>query len=102
MSNSSTITDDLSTPGETLLKEFLEPFGMTQHELATSIGVDRSKVSRIIRGQQAITADIALRLSAVFGTSPQFWLRLQEGYDLARARETTEIDGIEPVAISTR
>lgn len=98
MSHSSTITDDLSTPGEILLEEFLEPLGVTQYELAKRIGVDQTRISRIVHGKQAITADTALRLGAFFGTTPQFWLRLQEGYDLAIARSGTELGGIRPLS----
>ncbi|MAM53278.1 MAG: addiction module antidote protein, HigA family [Microbacterium sp.] len=98
MSLSSTITEDLSTPGEILLEEFLEPLGVSQYELAKRIGVDQSRISRIVRGRQAITADTALRLGAFFGTTPQFWLRLQEGYDLALARDTAPISSIQPLS----
>lgn len=98
MSHSSTITDDLSTPGEILLEEFLEPFGISQYVLAKRIGVDQARISRIVRGKQTITADTALRLGAFFGTSPQFWLRLQEGYDLALARTRTPTSAIEPLS----
>ncbi|MCL2464259.1 MAG: HigA family addiction module antitoxin [Micrococcales bacterium] len=94
MSDSATITDDLSTPGEILREEFLEPMGVSQYRLAQAIGVDQGRVSRIVRGTQAITADTALRLAAYFGTSPQFWLRLQESYDLATAREHVDLSGI--------
>lgn len=98
MSHSSTITDDLSTPGEILLEEFLEPLGVSQYELAKRIGVDQSRISRIIRGRQAVTADTALRLAAFFGTTPQFWMRLQEGYDLACARAEAAIGAIRPLS----
>lgn len=98
MSRSSTITDDLSTPGEILLEEFLEPLGVSQYALAKRIGVDQARVSRIIRGRQAITADTALRLGVFFGTTPQFWLRLQEGYDLAIARSKTPLSTIQPLS----
>ena len=98
MSHSSTITDDLSTPGEILLEEFLVPLGVTQYELAKRIGVDQTRISRIVRGRQAITADTALRLGAFFGTTPQFWLRLQEGYDLALARDEATLSSIQPLS----
>jgi addiction module HigA family antidote len=98
MSRSSTITEYLSTPGEILLEEFLEPLGVTQYQLAKRIRVDQSRISRIIRGRQAVTADTALRLGAFFGTSPQFWMRLQEGYDLARARAEVQLGVIEPLS----
>lgn len=97
MSHSSTITDELSTPGEILLEEFLEPFGLSQYELAKRIGVDQARISRIVRGKQSITANTALRLGVFFGTTPQFWLRLQEGYDLALARAETPISTIQPL-----
>jgi addiction module HigA family antidote len=98
MSHSSTITEDLSTPGEILLEEFLEPFGVSQYELAKRIGVDQARISRIVHGKQTITADTALRLGAFFGTTPQFWLRLQEGYDLAIARAETPVSAIQPLS----
>src|SRR5690606_20543686 len=60
MSSSPTITEDLSTPGEILLEEFLQPYGVSQYELAKRIGVDQARISRIVRGQQAITAATAL------------------------------------------
>ncbi len=98
MSHSSTITDEFSTPGDILLEEFLEPFGLSQYELAKRIGVDQARISRIVRGKQAITADTALRLGAFFSTTPHFWLRLQEGYDLALARTDTPINTLEPLS----
>lgn len=99
MSHSSTITEDLSTPGEILLEEFLQPLGVSQYELDTRIGVDQARISRIVRGRQAISADSARRLGAFFGTTSQFWLRLQEGYDLAltRARIASEVESIRPL-----
>jgi len=97
MSSSSTITDDLSTPGEILREEFLEPFGLSQYEVAKRIGVDQTRISRIIRGERAITADTALLLSKLFGTTAEFWLRLQERYDLAQARTHLDLTGVEPI-----
>lgn len=99
MSSSPTITEDLSTPGEILLEEFLRPYGVSQYELAKRIGVDEARISRIVRGRRAITADTALRLAAFFGTTPQFWLRLQEAYDLARARAAHAYAEITPLSV---
>lgn len=98
MSNSAIVTDDLSTPGEILLEEFLEPLGVSQYQLAKRIGVDQARISRIVRGRQAITADAALRLSAFFGTTPQFWMRLQEHFDLAHAMANTSLEAIKPLS----
>jgi antitoxin HigA-1 len=70
---------------EFLEQEFMIPRGLNQTELAEKMGVDRMRVSEIIRGERAITADTALRLAAVSGTTPRFWLGLQSDYDLAVA-----------------
>lgn len=83
-------------PGEILLLEFLKPCGITQYRLASDIGTTRSQVSKITRGALGISADMALRLSAYFGNSAEFWLGLQEEYDLWKARQTTDISGIVP------
>lgn len=64
-----------------MLEEFLELLGVSQYALAKRAGADQARISRIIRGKQAIIAGTALRLVAFFGTTPQFWLRLQECYD---------------------
>ena len=75
-------------PGEILLKEFLEPLGVSQNRLARDIDVPVSRIAAIIKGERSITADTALRLAQFFGTSPQMWLRLQTGYDLTVAERT--------------
>jgi antitoxin HigA-1 len=69
-------------PGEILLEEFLEPLGITAYRLSKSIGIPQTRTSQIIKGKRGITADTALRLSKYLGTSPKFWLGLQDDYDL--------------------
>lgn len=69
-------------PGEILLKDFLEPLEITQYRLAKDIKIDPRRISLIVQGERAITADTALRLARYFGNSPQFWLGLQLDYDL--------------------
>ena len=69
-------------PGEVLLEEFIEPMGLSQNRLAIDIGVDARRINEIVLGKRAITADTALRLSRLFGNSPQFWMGLQSQYDL--------------------
>ena len=71
-------------PGEMLTAELLEPLGMTQVELAERIHVPFQRVNRIVRRKRAVTPDTALRLSRLFGTSAEFWLNLQQAWDLAR------------------
>lgn len=74
-------------PGEILDLEFLEPLGISQYGLAKDIGVPETRISDIVLGKRAVTADTALRLGAYFGTSPRFWLNLQNVYDLHQAQE---------------
>jgi antitoxin HigA-1 len=73
------------TPGEILAEEFLEPMGLSHRELARRMGVNPMRVNDIVRGKRSITADTALRLAEVFGTSARFWMNLQSNYDLAIA-----------------
>jgi addiction module HigA family antidote len=73
------------SPGEILSEEFLIPLGLTQSELAARMGVGRMRVSELVRGQRAITAETAILLSKVLGTSARFWMNLQTNHDLAKA-----------------
>ena len=77
-------------PGEILQEEFMEPLGMTQHKLAEALGVNVTRVNRIINGKSRITADTAMRLGRYFGTTPQLWLNLQTRYDLEKAKDESE------------
>ncbi len=72
-------------PGEILLQEFLEPMGISQYRLAKHISVPQRRISEIVLGKRAITADTALRLGRFFDMEAQFWLNLQSRYDLLRA-----------------
>ena len=69
-------------PGEILMKEFLEPMGITQYRLAKDISVVPRRINEIVHGKRAITADTALRLSRYFSTSEKFWMNLQTRYDM--------------------
>ena len=69
-------------PGEVLQEEFLEPMHVTAYALAKAIGVPQTRVSQIVRGKRSVTADTALLLGRFFGTTPKFWLGLQEDFDL--------------------
>ena len=87
------------TPGELLQEEFLEPLGISQYRLAKAIGVPASRISEIITGQRAITADTDLRLCRVLGLSPGYWLRAQAAHDteLASADLADELERIQPL-----
>lgn len=69
-------------PGEILLKEFMEPLGISQNKLARDIDVPVTRISDIVHGKRGITTDTALRLAVYFGTTPEFWANLQTRYDL--------------------
>jgi addiction module HigA family antidote len=82
------------SPGEILLEEYLKPLGISQNRLSRDLDIPVSRVSEIIRGTRAITADTALRLGEYFGTTPEFWLNLQIHFDLRRLRSNwPEIKG---------
>ena len=90
-------------PGEILLEEFMKPYGMTQIEIAKRIGVSRKHISEIVNGRKGISTDIALRLSRLFGTSPELWLKGQLAWDVWHAihgESACKLEAIEPVAIS--
>jgi addiction module HigA family antidote len=90
-------------PGEVLLEEFLKPMGLSQNRLSLEIGVHPRRINEIVLGKRRITADTALRLARFFGTSPQFWMGLQNDYDLDVAADLLgnrlEVE-VRPMAVS--
>ena len=75
-----------TTPGEILREEDLLPLEMSQKDLADHIGQDVKVINRIVNGRSAVTAEVALKLSATFRTTPEFWLNAQKAVDLWAAR----------------
>jgi addiction module HigA family antidote len=75
-------------PGEILREEFSRPLGISLNQLARDLGVPANRVSAILNGKRAITADTALRLGTYFQVSPELWLDLQSDYDLRVLRRT--------------
>jgi antitoxin HigA-1 len=75
-----------TSPGEILRQEFLEPLQMTQRELAQHVGCDVKVINRIVNARSAVTAEMALKLAATFGTTPDFWLNAQTATDLYAAQ----------------
>jgi addiction module HigA family antidote len=73
-------------PGTMLLEEFLKPLGISQNKLAMDIHVPATRIGEIVHGRRAVTPETALRLAHYFGTSPEFWLNLQQSYDLSKTR----------------
>jgi antitoxin HigA-1 len=86
------------TPGELLLREFLEPMGITRYRLAKEIGVPAQRIGEIVAGRRAVTADTDLRLCRFFGLSNGYWLRAQAAFDteVALERLADELERITP------
>jgi antitoxin HigA-1 len=87
-----------SHPGEVLQELYLAPLGLSALALARRIHVPRTRIERLVKGETAVSADTAMRLGRVFGTTPEYWMNLQRAWDLARARETIDVSGIKPLA----
>ena len=87
-------------PGEMLLEEFLKPLGITQSAFAARLGIPSASLNEIIRRRRGVTPDIALRLAQVLGVSADFWLGLQQDWDLwhaARSKSAERIAQLEPL-----
>ncbi len=85
-------------PGE-IIKEFcVEPLGLTVTRAAESLGVTRKTFSMLLNGKSGISPEMALRLSKVFGRTPEGWLRLQLQYDLWKAKQNIDIDNLKRIA----
>lgn len=90
-------------PGEMLLTEFLEPMGITQRELATSIHVPYQRVNEIVNKRRGVTPSTALRLAKFFGMTEDFWMNLQLRWDMfnTRQNESKELESIRPLRTGT-
>lgn len=92
-----TMAEVVSTPGEILLEEFLEPLGISQYRLAKAIGRPQSAISDIIHGRRAITAEMAYLPARALGTTPEFWLNLEMTYRL-KTFDTARLHDVKPLA----
>ena len=90
---------ELTTVGEMLKEEFIEPYNLTQNALANAIFVPPNRIHQIIKGQRRITADTDLRLTTYFGLSQGYFLRYQEDYELRITKReiVDEINKIKPI-----
>ncbi len=83
---------DPISPGEILFEEFMQPLGISINALARDLSVPPNRISEIVNGKRAITADTTLRLARCFGTSAELWLNLQTDYALRTARRVSGTD----------
>lgn len=81
-----------STPGEILLKEFIQPHNLLIDQVASSIGVHRNSVSALVNGRRQVSTEMALRLSKFFGTTAEFWTNLQTQHNLWVALQDTSLN----------
>jgi len=79
-------------PGEILLEEFLKPFEISAYRLSKDTGMPATRISQILKGKRRITADTALRLSRYFGNSADFWMGIQDEFDLREEAERIEAE----------
>jgi len=84
-------------PGTILLKEYLEPMGLTQKELADHLDIPIQRINEIVRGKRGVSPNTAWLLSEAFDTSPEFWLNLQSMHDLSLNRPDRHIKSLKTV-----
>jgi len=75
-------------PGEVLLEDFMKPLGLSANALAIALRVPASRIAEIAKAERGVSAETALRIARYFGTSPDFWVRLQAKYDVEIAKDT--------------
>ncbi len=89
-------------PGEMLREDFLPDYGLTASTLAGALGVSRQTINELLRGRRAVSPDMALRLSRLFGNTPEFWLNAQRAVDLWAAAQAikAEMKRIKPLRVA--
>jgi addiction module HigA family antidote len=90
-------------PGEILLEEFIKPYGITPAELSQKIDISLEQISAVINGKSGMSTDMALRLSRLFGTSPELWLLGQMKWDIWHFwhGEQANLEKIKPIVAPT-
>ncbi len=86
-------------PGAFINEVYLAPHAISGRELALQLGVAASTLSRVLKETSGISPEMALRLSKALGRSPESWLMMQDHYDLWQARQTLDLDAIEPIVL---
>jgi antitoxin HigA-1 len=89
-------------PGEFISSVYLEPNDISGRELAVTLGVAASTLSRVLKGSSALSPEMALRLSKALGRSPESWLALQYQYDVWRAKQRVDLAGVGKVRLITK
>ena len=86
-------------PGEFIKEIYLEPFRISYRNVAAKLKVSPSTFQRLVKGKSSITPEMALRLSKTLGRSPESWLAMQDNYNLWQAKQTLNLEEVEPLII---
>lgn len=86
-------------PGEFIKEIYMEPFGLSSRKVAVNLSISHSTLTRLIKGDSNITPEMALRLSLVFGRSPESWLSMQDNYSLWVAKQTTDLSSVKKLEL---
>lgn len=85
-------------PGEILRELYLPDYKLSVTAFALKLGVSRTTASELVNCKNGISADMALKLAKAFGTTPRFWLNMQQAYDLWQAKQRVNLDNVEVIA----
>ena len=88
-----------SHPGEILRELYLPDYKLSVTAFALKLGVSRTTASELVNCKNGISADMALKLAKAFGTTPKFWLNMQQAYDLWQAKKRVNLDNVEVIAL---
>jgi len=88
-------------PGEFIKEVYLDPFHFSYRTVAVKLKVSPSTFQRLVKGKSSITPEMALRLSKTLGRSPESWLAMQDNYNLWQAKQTVNLEEVEPLIIPT-
>lgn len=86
-------------PGEILRELYLPDYKLSVTAFALKLGVSRTTASELVNCKNGISADMALKLAKAFGTTPKFWLNMQQAYDLWQAKQRVNLDNVEVIAL---
>jgi len=86
-------------PGEILKDIYLPDYKLSVTAFALKLGISRTSASELVNGKNGISADMALKLAKAFGTTPQYWLNMQQMYDLWQAKQRVNLDNVEVIAL---
>lgn len=87
-------------PGEFIREVYLEPFGLSSRKVAKNLNVAPSTINRLLNGDSNVTPEMALRLSQVFGRSPESWLAMQDHYSLWHAKQKMDLKDLKKLELA--